>query len=141
MCAEMGHLTERVNARVRAARAVQRNLFLCDLARSFVEGALNRGHARLHLPTVETCAVISDDELYIPHRCRNYRTRQLKDNLASVERSPGICDNDEILRFISARGNSVILAGWGPRRHGIEDNHRPRSWALPIPREPVPANS
>ncbi len=64
---EMRHLSQRVNAGIGAARAVDHDFFLRDFARGVVERALNRRHTRLRLPAVKIGAVVRDGEFDIAH--------------------------------------------------------------------------
>jgi len=63
----VGNLAERVDPSVRPARAVSHNIFLGDLARGVVDGALNRGQAGLELPAVKRSAIVGDREFDVPH--------------------------------------------------------------------------
>ena len=67
----MGHLHERVNARVRSTGAVYDDLLLRDFASRIVQRALNRRDTRLGLPAMEISAVVGNCEFYVAHwyRC------------------------------------------------------------------------
>ena len=67
---EMRHLAQSVYARICAARALDEDLFLRDLASRVNDRALNRADSRLQLPAMEVRPVVRNGELDVAHALR-----------------------------------------------------------------------
>jgi len=64
---EIRYLAERMDSGIGAAGAMNLSFFLRNLSRDVRERALNRRHARLHLPAVEFRPVVGQRKFDIAH--------------------------------------------------------------------------